>query len=224
LPARVRKKATTFNLWADMPHELKVHALSFLRPKELVRISRVSREFHKMCFDGQLWTSLDASEFYREIPAESLANIVVSAGPFVKDINLRGCLQVEHYQRAEVMVKACRNLINATLEGCRNFRRSTLHTLLKTNGKLAHLNLTGLPAVNNATCKIVANSCPQLEAFNVSWCKHMDARGIKFSSKPALSSKTSAPARSKDSTIPMSPKPSSVQTTLNALSSPAATT
>ncbi|KAL2140558.1 hypothetical protein VTI28DRAFT_3613 [Corynascus sepedonium] len=180
LPAKIKKKAPTFNLWADLPRELKVHVLSFLGPKELVRISRVCHEFHQMCFDGQLWKSLDASDFYREIPAESLANIIVSAGPFVKDLNLRGCIQVEHYQRAEVMVNACRNLINATLEGCRNFRRSTLHTLLKTNAKLAHLNLTGLPAVNNATCKIVANSCPQLETFNVSWCKHMDARGIKF--------------------------------------------
>ncbi|KAL2164565.1 hypothetical protein VTH06DRAFT_3782 [Thermothelomyces fergusii] len=179
LPPNIRKK-TTFNLWAEMPRELKIHVLSFLRPKELVRISRVSREFHQMCFDGQLWTRLDASEFYKEIPAESLANMIVSAGPFVKDLNLRGCLQMEHYQRAEVMVKACRNLLNVTLEGCRNFKRSTLHSLVKANGKLAHLNLTGLPAVNNATCKIVANSCPQLETFNVSWCKHMDARGIKF--------------------------------------------
>ncbi|KAK3296039.1 uncharacterized protein B0H64DRAFT_442379 [Chaetomium fimeti] len=180
LPATIKKKATAFNLWADMPRELKIHVLSFLGPRELVRASRVSHEFHKMCFDGQLWTSLDASEFYREIPAESLANIIVSAGPFVKDLNLRGCLQVEHYQRAEVMVKACRNLMNATLEGCRNFKRSALHTLLKTNNRLAHLNLTGLDAVNNATCKIVANSCPQLEVFNVSWCKNMDARGIGF--------------------------------------------
>jgi F-box/leucine-rich repeat protein 2/20 len=163
-----------------MPHELKVYILSFLRPKELVRASRVSKEFYKMCFDGQLWASLDASEFYRDIPAESLAKIIVTAGPFVKDLNLRGCLQVEHYQRAEAVVKACRNLINATLEGCRNFRRSTLHSLLKANNKLAHLNLTGLAAVNNATCKIVANSCPQLEVFNVRWCKHMDARGVKF--------------------------------------------
>ncbi|KAJ4304459.1 hypothetical protein N0V88_002072 [Collariella sp. IMI 366227] len=182
LPATVKRraKAKAFNFWVGMPHELKVHVLSFLRPKELVRVSRVSKEFYNMCFDGQLWTSFDASEFYREIPAESLAKIIVCAGPFVKDLNLRGCVQVEHYKRAEVVAKACRNLINATLEGCRNFQRSTLHTLLKSNSKLANLNLTGLAAVNNATCKIVANSCPQLETFNVSWCKHMDARGIRF--------------------------------------------
>ncbi|KAG7290460.1 hypothetical protein NEMBOFW57_000462 [Staphylotrichum longicolle] len=180
LPTKLKKKTKSFSLWASLPYELRVHVLSFFQPKELVRISRVSKEFYKICFDGQLWTRLDASEFYREIPAESLAKIIESAGSFVKDLNLRGCLQVEHYQRAEVVVKACRNLVNATLEGCRNFKRATLHSLLKANDKLAHLNLTGLPAVNNATCKIISSSCPQLEVFNVSWCKQMDARGIKF--------------------------------------------
>lgn len=181
LPADVKnkRKAPVTNLWASMPHEIKIHVLSFLLPKELVRVSRVSKDFYKMCFDGQLWTSFDASEFYKDIPAESMAKIIMAAGPFVKDLNLRGCVQVEHYKRAEVVVKACRNLINATLEGCRNFQRATLHNLLRSNEKLAHLNLTGLTAVTNVTCKIVAQSCPQLEMFNVSWCKHMDARGIK---------------------------------------------
>ncbi|KAK0722746.1 hypothetical protein B0T26DRAFT_640712 [Lasiosphaeria miniovina] len=179
LPAEVKRKTKSFNLWASMPHEIKIYVLSFLRPKELVRASRVSQDFYKMCFDGQLWTCFDASEFYKEIPAESLAKIIVKAGPFVKDLNLRGCVQVEHYKRAEVVVKACRNLINATLEGCRNFQRTTLHSLLRSNEKLTNLNLTGLTAVTNATCKIIAQSCPQLEMFNVSWCKHMDARGIK---------------------------------------------
>ncbi|KAL2022305.1 hypothetical protein VTK56DRAFT_5703 [Thermocarpiscus australiensis] len=180
LPAEIRRKTKTFNIWAALPLELKAHVLSFLRPKDLVRASRVSKEFHQLCFDGQQWTSLDASEFYKEIPAESLAKIIVSAGPFIRNLNLRGCVQVEHYKRAEAIAKACRNLVHATLEGCRNFQRSTLHGLLRANEKLAHLNLTGLAAVNNATCKIIAHSCPQLEVLNVSWCKQMDARGVRF--------------------------------------------
>ncbi|KAJ9137289.1 F-box/LRR-repeat protein [Pleurostoma richardsiae] len=179
IPA-VRPKKPPFNIWAHLPHEMKIYVLSFLQPKELVRASRVNKEFYKICFDGQLWTCFDASEFYQDIPAESLAKIIVAAGPFVKDLNLRGCVQVEHYKRAEVVAKACRNLINATLEGCRNLQRTTLHSLLKSNVKLAHLNLTGLTAVTNVTCKIIAQSCPSLELFNVSWCKHMDARGIKL--------------------------------------------
>jgi F-box/leucine-rich repeat protein 2/20 len=167
------------DFWGEMPYEIKLTIFAHLEPKQLVRASGVSKEFYKMCFDGQLWTSFDASPFYQEIPAESLAKIIVAAGPFIKDLNLRGCVQVEHYKRAEVVVKACKNLINATLEGCKNFQRSSLHSLLKTNERLANLNLTGLTSVTNGTCKIIGQSCPSLEALNVSWCTSMDARGIK---------------------------------------------
>ncbi|ROW12702.1 hypothetical protein VMCG_00450 [Cytospora schulzeri] len=179
LPADVRPKKTFFNIWEHLPREIKIQVLSFLQPRDLVLASAVCKEFHELCFDGQLWTSFDASEFYRDIPAESLAQIIVAAGPFIKDLNLRGCVQVEHYKRAEVIVKACKNLINATLEGCRNLQRTTLHSLVRNNDKLAHLNLTGLTAVTNTTCKLIAQSCPSLELLNVSWCKHMTAEGVK---------------------------------------------
>lgn len=172
-------RRANFDFWGEMPHEIKLSIFSYLTPKGLVRASGVCKNFYKTCFDGQLWTCFDASEFYKDIPAESLAKIIVAAGPFVKDLNLRGCVQVEHYKRAEVVVKACRNLINATLEGCRNFQRPILHNLLKSNERLINLNLTGLTAVTNGTCKIIASSCPSLEMFNVSWCTHMDARGVR---------------------------------------------
>ena len=166
-------------LWDAMPHEIQVHICSFLEPKQLVQASRVSKSFYRLCFDGQLWTSIDASEFYQDIPADSLSRIIMAAGPFVKDLNLRGCVQVEHYKRAEVIVKACKNLMNATLEGCRNFQKTTLHNLLENNEKLIYLNLTGLTAVSNRSCRIIAESCSQLEAFNVSWCHKVDYKGIK---------------------------------------------
>lgn len=176
-PVVARRPA--FDFWAGIPREIKLSIFAYLQPKQLVRASIVSKDFYKTCFDGQLWTCFDASQFHQDIPAASLAKIIVAAGPFVKDLNLRGCVQVEHDRREDAQVKACRNLINATLEGCRNLQRSTLHHLLRTNERLTNLNLTGLTTVTNGTCKIVANSCPSLEVLNVSWCTHMDARGIK---------------------------------------------
>lgn len=167
------------DFFGDLPHEIQLAIFRYLTPKELVRTSIVSKQFRRFCYDGQLWTSVDASGYYKDIPAESLTQIIRGAGPFVKDLNLRGCVQVEHYQRADIVVESCKNLVNATLEGCRNFRRQTLHKLLESNSRLAHVNLTGLVAVNNHTCKVVARNCPQLESLNVSWCTHMDARGIK---------------------------------------------
>lgn len=188
LPADFRPRARAvsklvpkkpFPFWAKLPHELRVAIFSYLLPKELVRASRTSRAFHKFCFDGQLWTSFDASEFYHRIPAESLTKIIVTAGPFVKDLNLRGCVQVEHYQRTEAIVKACKNLINATLEGCSNIQKATLHCLLRGNERLTNLNLTGLSAVTNTSCKIIADTCLQLQTLNVSWCRRVDAKGLK---------------------------------------------
>ncbi|KAL6403794.1 hypothetical protein AUP68_13166 [Ilyonectria robusta] len=166
LPADLKAKQVQkppFRFWDVVPYEVQIHIFSFLRPKELVQASRVSKAFYKSCFDGQLWTTLDASEFYQEIPAESLSRIIVAAGPFIKDLNLRGCVQVEHYKRTEAIVKACKNLMNATLEGCENFHKCTLHTLLRSNEKLVSLNLTGLAAVSNTSCTIISESCPQLE-------------------------------------------------------------
>ncbi|OAA48022.1 F-box domain protein [Beauveria brongniartii RCEF 3172] len=185
LPAELRAQPKIvskppFPFWDNMPQEIRIAIFAHLEPRELVRVSRVSKTFYKFCFDGQLWTSFNASEFYQNIPADSLARIIVAAGPFIKDLNLRGCVQVEHYRRTEAIVKACKNLINATLEGCRNFQKTTLHKLLESNENLVHLNLTGLYAVSNRACQIVADSCPQLESFNVSWCQKVDAKGIKL--------------------------------------------
>ncbi|KAI0143578.1 RNI-like protein [Xylariaceae sp. FL1272] len=173
-------RRSVYELLAAMPHEIRIQIFSYFRPRELVRASRVNHEFYKLCFDGQLWTRLDASEFYSEIPAESLAKIIASAGPFIKDLNIRGCLQIEHNKRAEILVTACKNLLNASLEGCRNFQRPTLHNLIRSNERLTNLNLTSMTAVTNSTCKIISQHCPQLESLNVSWCKHMDAKGVKM--------------------------------------------
>lgn len=126
-----------------------------------------------------MWSSLDASDFYQQIPADSLATIIITAGPFIRNLNLRGCMQVERCYRSEAIAKSCRNLVNATLEGCRNFQRATLHGLLRSNQNLVHLNLTGLAATSNASCAIIAQTCPNLETLNVSWCHKVEARGLK---------------------------------------------
>jgi F-box and leucine-rich repeat protein 2/20 len=175
---KLRKRGNV-DFWGDMPDEIKVEILRYLTPKEIVRCSAVSQLWYRMCFDGQLWTSLDASEFYTDIPAESLIKIITSAGPFVRDLNLRGCRQLRKPNwRTEALTKSCNNLVNASLEGCR-IEQNPIQDLIVRNHRLAHLNISGLSGVTNTTCEIIAESCPQLELLNVSWCAHMDAQGLR---------------------------------------------
>ena len=122
---------------------------------------------------------MDATEFYSQIPAESLTKIILATAPFIQDMNLRGCVQVEHYKRSEAIVKACRNLKIANFEGCRNLRKPTLNLLVQNNPKLVQLNLTGLIGVGNSTCKAIADNCPRLESLDVSWCSKVDSKGLR---------------------------------------------
>ncbi|KAF1919163.1 hypothetical protein BDU57DRAFT_132422 [Ampelomyces quisqualis] len=172
------QRRPNFNFWADMPTEIRMQILRYLDPRHVVRCSRVSQSWHHMCFDGQLWTDLDTTEFYREITADALVNIITSAGPFVRDLNLRGCVQLKEQWNKHGFVEACRNLENFSLEGCR-IDRTSIHCFLLQNCRLVHINLSGLSGATNAAMKIIASNCPRLEVLNISWCSAIDNRGLK---------------------------------------------
>ncbi|KAL9637281.1 MAG: hypothetical protein Q9164_002294 [Protoblastenia rupestris] len=177
--AKELKKRKNFNFWGEMPHEIAVHILQFLRPKELVRCCLVSKAWHKMCFDGQLWINVNTEDYYQDIPAASLTRIMTKAGPFVRDLNLRGCVQMpERWSTDGLNVSdACRNLEYFSLEGCR-IDRSSVHHFLIRNPRLVHINLSGLKDITNSAMRIIAQGCPQLEHLNVSWCLNVDTRGL----------------------------------------------
>ncbi len=173
------RKRKNLNFWGEMPQELAMHILQFLRPKEIVKCSAVSRRWHKMCFDGQLWSNLDTQEYYQDIPAASLTKIIERAGPFVRDLNLRGCVQMPESwgKDGQSITDACRNLEYFSLEGCR-IDRSSVHYFLLRNPRLMHINLSGMKGLGNSALKIIAQNCPQLEHLNISWCQNVDSRGL----------------------------------------------
>ena len=172
------KPERDFNFWRDLPSEIKMEILSYMEPREIVRCSAVSKAWHKMCFDGQLWSILDTAEFYQHIPADALVGIITSAGPFVRDLNLRGCVQLRERWHAKGLSDACRNLENFCLEGCR-IDRTSIHNFLYQNSRLVHINLCGLAGATNSAMKIIAANCPKLEHLNISWCNNIDSRGLK---------------------------------------------
>lgn len=175
-----RRRREQFDFWGELPHEIKVQIFRFLKPKEIIRCSAVSKIWQKMCFDGQLWINVDTEEYYRDIPSKSLVKIMTAAGPFVRDLNLRGCVQMRDRwgSDGQRISDACRNLEYFSLEDCR-IDRSSVHCFLLRNPRLVHINVSGLPAVNNLAMKIIAQGCQQLEFLNVSWCANIDTRGLQ---------------------------------------------
>lgn len=175
-----RHRREDFDFWGELPQEIRVRIFQFLKPKEIVRCSAVSKAWHNMCFDGQLWINVDAQEYYRDIPSESLVKIMTAAGPFVRALNLRGCVQMPERWGidGQKISHACRNLEQFILQGCR-IDRNSVHSFLSRNHRLIHIDLSNLSDLNNSAMKIIAQNCQQLEHLNVSWCPHVDTKGLK---------------------------------------------
>lgn len=173
------RRRKNFNFWEDMPYEILMHILQFLKPQQIVRCSAVSKKWHRMCFDGQLWMNVDTEEYYQQIPAASLTRIITNAGPFVRDLNLRGCQQMPERwgNDGQSISEVCRNIENFSLEGCRIDKSSVHHFLLR-NTRLVHINLSGQKELTNSAMKIIAGGCAHLEHLNVSWCQRLDTQGL----------------------------------------------
>lgn len=175
---KIQQQRPDFDFWKEMPPELRGNILRLLKPRDIVRFSRVSKSWYDMCFDGQLWATLDTASFYSEIPADALAKIITRAGSFARDLNLRGCVQLWDRWRESNLADVCTNLENVSLEGCR-IDRSAVHSLFYSNSRLVHINVQGLSVVTNSTMKIIGQQCPLLQHLNVSWCYNVCTRGLR---------------------------------------------
>ncbi|OJJ86878.1 F-box domain protein [Aspergillus glaucus CBS 516.65] len=177
-PSTSSKK--TFDFWGDMPNEIKMRIFQHLTPKEIVRCSSVSKIWHDMCYDGQLWVNVDTTDYYHTISSDSLVRLIMAAGPFIRNLNLRGCVQLRDkwLTDGDRMSETCRNLVNLCLEGSR-IDKHTVNHFLQRNPRLEYLNVTGLPSVTDSSMKTIANCCPQLQILNVSWCINISTKGLK---------------------------------------------
>lgn len=168
------------NFWVYLPQELKMKIFHYLSPREIIRCSGVSKSWYEMCYDGQLWSNIDTPEYYDEIPSQVLVKIIISGGPFIRNLNLRGCRQLPRKWLSEGrrISDACRNVVNFSAEGC-HLDTSSMHSFLLRNSNLEYINIPGLPSVTNSAMEIIAKCCPSLRVLNVSWCPNVDTRGLK---------------------------------------------
>ncbi|KAL2833207.1 hypothetical protein BJY01DRAFT_93911 [Aspergillus pseudoustus] len=169
-----------FDFWGKMPIELGMLIFSYLSPKEIIRCSAVCKWWNEMCYDGQLWSSIDTTNYYRDIPSDALMKIIMSGGPFIKDLNLRGCIQLRDkwLNESEKITALCRNVVNFSLEGSR-IDKTAIHCFFLRNQRLEYINVSGLDSVTNSAMKIIAKSCHQLRTLNISWCTGVNTTGLK---------------------------------------------
>ncbi|KAI0095229.1 hypothetical protein BDY19DRAFT_1044799 [Irpex rosettiformis] len=160
--------------------------------KELFRLSRVSRSWRELVFDGQLWSKFDLRAFPR-VHESVLMYMSHVAGGFIGDLNLVGHARVS----SETLIEVSHNLsvhptllgdlssithnqlTSLNLQGCSTLSARSLHHILIRSPLLERLCLKGQFAVTNTTCDVLANYCPKLVSLDLSRCPNMTGDGLR---------------------------------------------
>ncbi|KAG5652573.1 hypothetical protein H0H81_004533 [Sphagnurus paluster] len=158
--------------------------------RELVKLSRVSKSWMALAFDGQLWADLDLRSF-PNIPESLVLRLTSIGGQHTKVLDLSGHSRISAQKFLDMADHFCVNaspeidslcytqLTVINLQGCSSLTTRSLHHLLVRSRSLQKLSVKALAAVTNTTCDILATYCPQLTSLDVSRCINLDASGIR---------------------------------------------
>jgi F-box and leucine-rich repeat protein 2/20 len=103
--------------------------------------------------------------------------MMISAGPFLRHLNLRGCAQL---CSNDLFYLACRatNLVTLSLEGCPITDCASLASLLQHNPGLKVLDVSGLRGMTDEVAADIAMHCAKLEMLDIGWCNHLSGVGL----------------------------------------------
>ncbi|KAL1917721.1 uncharacterized protein VTP21DRAFT_3555 [Calcarisporiella thermophila] len=162
----------------QLPLELRVKIFRYLNVPNLMKAARVCRSWRDLAYNGALWSHIDATPFYKTIPAEQLLMLGVAAGGFLRVANFRGCVQLQSHA-LRTLAECCGNIQILHLSGCRSPSAASIAYLLRHLRDLLVLDVSGLNNINNYTLFTIAASCPRLERLNLAWCRGISSRGVE---------------------------------------------
>ncbi|KAH0591238.1 hypothetical protein H2248_001330 [Termitomyces sp. 'cryptogamus'] len=163
--------------------------------RELVKLSRVSKSWQMLAFDGQLWANLDLHSFPNMVESLIL-RFTANAGQSIRTIDISGNTKISAVTLLDISDHLCvssnieslcyTQLTAINLQGCSALTTRSLHHLLLRSPCLQKLCVKGLKAVTNATCSILSTYSSQLVSLDVGRCINMDAEGIESMATAAL--------------------------------------
>ncbi|KAE9409191.1 RNI-like protein [Gymnopus androsaceus JB14] len=155
--------------------------------RELIKLSRVSKAWRNLMYDGQLWSTLDFHSFPM-ISKTLLSHIAKRGGRFITSIDLSGHVHVNPSTLLDITDNMClavptsipfTQLTRLDLRRCTALSTRSLHYLLVRSPGLRQVCFRGLPSVTNTTCDIIAMYNPRIAKLDLNRCPNMDGEGLK---------------------------------------------
>ncbi|ORY08145.1 RNI-like protein [Basidiobolus meristosporus CBS 931.73] len=161
-----------------LPSEIRVRIFKLLDIRNLVKSSKVCRNWKKVAFDGSLWETIDLTRYYKRIASEQIVNLCCAAGGFLKTANFRGCSQLTS-QELRVISDYCCNIQMAHFHGCRSISRESISYFIGQCSDLRVLNISGLSCVDDRFLEILGKRCASsLKQVDISRCRNATSMGL----------------------------------------------
>ncbi|NWI49495.1 SKP2 protein, partial [Calyptomena viridis] len=167
-----------------LPDELLLAIFAYLPLKDLLKVSLISKRWHRLSFDESLWQTLD-------LTGENLLPGVIGhllpagvtvfrcprsciSNPLFKTTKL---LRLQHLDMSNCTVSLadlqsilclCGRLQNLSLEGL--VLSDDIIKSIAGNPSLIRLNLCGCSGFSAEALEMMLSSCSMLEELNLSWC------------------------------------------------------
>ncbi|WWD20969.1 hypothetical protein CI109_105448 [Kwoniella shandongensis] len=147
--------------------------------RELVKLSRVSRDWQDLCFDGQLWQLVHLAPMAHCMHIETLRRILTQAQSFVTLISLRGMDNLIGSQLIDMLSTIdgssagngrFPSLTTLDLRGCKSLSVASICAFIQNAPHLTSINLKGVQAVSSEVIRCITAYTTQLEQLDVSRC------------------------------------------------------
>ncbi|XP_028837139.1 S-phase kinase-associated protein 2 [Denticeps clupeoides] len=179
-----RRKERAGKCWDGLPDELLLRIFSYLGLRDLLKMSRVCKRWHRLWCDESLWRGVDLAG---KAQLNAALGQVLALGvlrlrcpyTFVGEIDLqhKRNLRVQHMDLSgcnistgvlETIISGCRQLQNLSLEGL--VLSDAILQSLGQNIELLRLNLSGCSGFSSEPLGEMLKACNRLTELNISWC------------------------------------------------------
>ncbi|KAJ9110842.1 hypothetical protein QFC19_001351 [Naganishia cerealis] len=147
--------------------------------RELFRISRVSRSWHELAFDGQLWKDFNLHQAIGHVwPSALLMILAKNQGRYVRNLALHGWNHLPPHALTLALTNGqgpnsgsvTTRIQRLDLQGCTSLDADSLRTIIGQSPDLKWISLRGLTAVTGEVVQSIATHANHLQYLDLTRC------------------------------------------------------
>ncbi|WVO18220.1 hypothetical protein L204_105927 [Cryptococcus depauperatus] len=149
--------------------------------KELIRLSSISKDWERLCFDGQLWSIMHLAPIAYTLHPSTLSRIINHSARFILELSCRGMDRIDGQVLFGALAQGSKTFSSLQvldLRGCKVLASEDLSNLIFHAPNVLSINLKALHHVDSSVLSSIAEYTSQLKELDVTSCPNTSTSDI----------------------------------------------